>query len=504
MQPIDAFLRSARAHPNRIAAEDWSHDPPRRLTYAELEAEALALAAALQAEHPQPLSRVGICAYNHLDHLIAWLAVLAADKVWVPLYPRNTAEELTRLAAFTEATLVLADAEGAALLTESGLRVLDPEAQAALRRRFAGHRPTRHWPDPAQPQAIKFTGGTTGAPKGVVQPIRAWIACLMSQLHAYGPDADTRYLAAAPITHGTSTYLLPTFAAGGTVVLTDRPKPAETLRLLREAAITTTFVPPTVIYMLMAELDGAPAATPALRHLVYGAGPMRPAEIARALEIFGPVLHSSFGQTEAPQIVAHIGPDDLARPERQASVGQASPMTTVAVMDAAGRILPAGEAGEVVVRGDLVMSGYWNQPDKTRETLIDGWLHTGDLGVLDADGFLFLKGRLKELIITGGFNVYPGDVEPVLGEHPAVADVAIFGVPDAKWGEAVHAAVQVRPGHAADEAALIAFAKERLGSVKAPKRIVFLDALPRNAYGKLQRQQLADRVATGTSSPHCP
>jgi acyl-CoA synthetase (AMP-forming)/AMP-acid ligase II len=161
-------------------------------------------------------------------------------------------------------------------------------------------------------------------------------------------------------------------------------------------------------------------------------------------------------------------------------------------MDTAGRLLGAGEEGEVVVRGDLVMAGYWNQPDKTRETLVDGWLHTGDLGVLDADGFLFLKGRLKELIITGGFNVYPADVEPALGEHPAVADVAIFGVPDDKWGEAVHAAVQLRPGQAAEEAELIAFAKERVGSVKAPKRILFLDALPRNAYGKLQRQRLAE------------
>jgi len=492
MYPIDFFYRAVRAHPERIAVEDGA----RRLSYAELHHEATALAAALQAIDPEPLSRVGICAFNHLDHLIAWLAVIAAEKTWVPLYPKNTAAELTNLVAFTEASIVIADAAGLELVRDVDARVLPmgeaDDATGGLRRRHAGKRPARSYPDLGAAQAIKFTGGTTGAPKGVMQPFRAWNTNIVTQMHCYRLSAGERYLTAAPITHGTSTYIMPTLGVGGTVVLTDRPKPAETLRLLREKAITTVFVPPTVIYMMLDELDGRPAELPALRNLVYGAGPMRPAEVGRALEAFGPVVHSTYGQTEAPQIATHVGPAALARPETQASVGRETLLTKVEVMDRDGRVLPPGEAGEVVIRGDLVMAGYWRQPEKTAETLVDGWLHTGDLGVFDEQGYLFLKGRLKEVVITGGFNVYPADVEPALGAHPAVADVAIYGVPDDKWGEAVHAAVQLRPGASASAEELIAFARERVGSVKAPKAVVFHDALPRNAYGKLQRQALVD------------
>ncbi|OAB54938.1 long-chain fatty acid--CoA ligase [Phormidium willei BDU 130791] len=500
MYPIDFFRRAARAHPERIAVEEGAE----RLSYGALRQEAEALAVALQAIDPQPLSRVGICAYNHVDHLVAWLAVLAAGKTWVPLYPKNSARELAAQVAFTGASIVLADAAGLPLLQGVEAELIPLHASApgggggdarALRRRYAGQRPEGVFPDLAAPQAIKFTGGTTGAPKGVMQPFRAWNTNIVTQIHTYGLDGATRYLTAAPITHGTSTYVLPTLAAGGTLVLTDRPKPPQLLRLLRAQQITSVFVPPTVIYMLLAELDGAPADLPDLRQLVYGAGPMRPAEIAGALDAFGPVLHSTYGQTEAPQIATHIGPVDLAAPGTRASVGRATLLTSVEVMDGQGRLLPPGEAGEVVIRGDLVMGGYWRQPEKTAETLVDGWLHTGDLGRLDARGFLFLKGRLKEVIITGGFNVYPGDVEPVLGEHPAVGDVAVFGAPDEKWGEAVQAAVQLRAGAAASAEEILDFAKQRLGSVKTPKAIVFVDELPRNAYGKLQRQKLAAAAA---------
>jgi fatty-acyl-CoA synthase len=219
---------------------------------------------------------------------------------------------------------------------------------------------------------------------------------------------------------------------------------------------------------------------------------MRPDAIAEAQSVFGPCIASTYGQTEAPQIATMISAEELTRPEKRATVGRETMLTRVAILDPEGNIRPTGADGEIAIRGDLVMTGYWKQPDKTAETIRDGWLLTGDLGSFDEEGFLSIKGRAKDLIITGGFNVYPVDVEPVLGQHAAVADCAIYGVPDDKWGEAVHGAVALRDGMAADPQEIIRFVKDRLGSVKAPKSITVYEALPRNNYGKLQKQILVE------------
>lgn len=494
MQPVSFFRRSALRNPAAVAVEDAA----RQLTYAELSAAAEALAAELQALDPEPGSRVGICAYNSLEHLVAWLATLLAGKVWVPLYPRNGAGEIARCVDFTGVSILCLDEAGEAAAVEAPARhripltpLGRPGALAELLARRAGQRPAPVALPLGGTQAIKFTGGSTGVPKGVMQTLRAWNTGIVSQIEALRLGPASRTLAAAPITHGTSTYLLPTLARGGTLVISDRAKPPEILRLLAERRITTVFLAPTTIYGLLEDGGAAPGACPALDRLVYGAGPMRPEAIARAIEAFGPVLGASYGQTEAPQIITFIGPEELAQPALQASVGRASLLTEVAVCDPeSGVPLPPGEVGEVRVGGDLVMAGYWRQPAKTAETLVDGWLCTGDTGLLDERGYLFLKGRLRDVVISGGFNVYPADVEPVLGRHPAVADCAVYGVPDAKWGEAVHAAVQLRPGAEADAAALIAHVRAELGPVRAPKRVVFHAELPRNAYGKILKDRL--------------
>jgi acyl-CoA synthetase (AMP-forming)/AMP-acid ligase II len=470
------------------------------MTYAELRATVDAGACGLQALDPAPLSRVAICAQNHLEHLVAWLAVLAAEKTWVPLYPRNARPEVERCIAFTEASIVCVDEPGGALIGEGPYHRVTLRGDGApslgeLARRHEGARPVRCYPPLDATQAIKFTGGTTGVPKGVQQPYRAWNTNIATQRHCYGLGPDDRYLAAAPITHGTSTYILPTLAVGGTLVLVDRPKPGDILEALVRHGITTTFLPPTMITAMLAEPGLDRLALPRLRHLIYASAPMRPADIERAQARFGPVLAAVYGQTEAPQIATFIGPDELRDPALHGSVGRATFLTEVRTMAPDGRVLDAGEEGEVVIRGDLVMSGYWRQPEKTAATLVDGWLHTGDVGVLDERGHLFLKGRLKELVITGGFNVYPVDVEAVLSLHPAVRDCAVFGVPDAKWGEAVHAAVVRAPGAGTRAEDVIAAARARVGPVRAPKGVTFVDALPRNPYGKLEKARLAATVA---------
>ncbi|MBN4097932.1 AMP-binding protein [Methylobacterium sp. OT2] len=494
MYPIDLFFRQAAHSPQAIALEFGEE----RVSYADLAARAGALAAGLQALEPEPQSRVGICCFNHVEHVVAWLAVLAAGKVWVPLYPKNKAAEIGLGISFTEASIVIADATALPLVEGAGAAILvaDPDGGAGttggLVRAHAGAAPRFHALPLHATQAIKFTGGTTGKPKGVMQPYRAWNTNIATQIAAWGLKPGERLLAAAPITHGTSTYILPTLGTGGTLVLRDQPRPEEVLRCFAEERIATTFLPPTVIYMMM-ELPAARRNSyPHLRNLVYGSAAMRPDAIAQAQSVFGPCIASTYGQTEAPQIATMISAEELMRPDKRATVGRETMLTRVAILNPEGTILPTGAYGEIAIRGDLVMTGYWKQPDKTAETIRDGWLLTGDLGSFDEDGFLSIKGRAKDLIITGGFNVYPADVEPVLAQHAAVADCAIFGVPDDKWGEAVHGAVELRAGVAADPEEIVRFVKDRLGSVKAPKSIAVYESLPRNNYGKLQKQVLVD------------
>src|SRR5262249_49263515 len=223
--------------------------------------------------------------------------------------------------------------------------------------------------------------------------------------------------------------------------------------------------------------------------------------IRDAQDAFGPVIHATYGQTEAPQIITHLGAVELADLDKLASAGRPSLITEVAIMDQENRLLPPGELGEVVVRGDLVMTGYLAMPEMTAETIVDGWLHTGDLGFLDEQGYLFLRDRSREVIITGGFNVYPSDVETVLARHPAVADCVVFGVPDDHWGEAVHAAVEPRAGTTIDVNQIIGFLKHELGSVKAPKVVHVCAALPKSAVGKVLKSRVRDDVITGARSP---
>jgi acyl-CoA synthetase (AMP-forming)/AMP-acid ligase II len=495
MYPIDFFWRAATRWPARTAIDA----PEGSLSYAELAERVRALAAALNAIDPQPQSRVGICAHNSVAHITALLAVLACGKVWVPLNPKSTRPELRRLVDATEPSILVLDADCADLLLGApGQRLWTDQAQAgddsvaALLARHAGApQPTMDLPDHAT-QAIKFTGGTTGAPKGVMQPYRAWMANIANQIHCWGFDKDERYVLAAPVTHGTSTYLLPILAQGGCHVLLEGSGAAAVRAAFRERGGTVAFMPPTLIYMLMAQPGASRADFPRLRRLIYGGAPMPPEKIREVRAFFGPVLATTYGQTEAPQILTVLQPEDFEDEANWASVGRTAWFSDVAIMAPDGCLLPSGEVGEVVARGDLLMTGYWRLPDKTAETLVDGWLHTGDRGLIDARGMLYLKDRLKDMVITGGFNVYPIEVENALGQHPAVHECAVFGVPDDKWGEAVHAAVQLRPDRQASEAELTAFVRERLGPVATPKRVHFHASLPRSPVGKVLKNAVRE------------
>ncbi len=515
MFPIDFFYRAAQEYPHRIALDS----PDEQYTYARLHAEVTALASAMQALDASPQSRVAICAANSAAHIVALLAVLASGKIWVPLNYRNSAAEISRVVDATEPSIVVVDASGDALvLTQSPYRiVLDGDgsdairdgkkgqpnhtrlALAALLARYAGQTPLVHELSRDDTQAIKFTGGTTGLPKGVMQPYRAWCAVIVNQIAGWGLTETDRYVVTAPVTHGTSTYLLPVLAQGGALVLLDTASPASITAAFRERGGTLTFMPPTLIYMLMAQPGVSRTDFPMLRNLIYGGAPMPAEKIAQVRDFFGPVLGTTYGQTEAPQIVTLMRPADFAEPSRHGSVGRVSWHSNIAIVAPDGRKLGPGELGEVIVSGDLVMTGYWRLPELTAQTLINDCLHTGDVGVLDERGYLYLKDRLRDVVITGGFNVYPVDVENALSQHPAVYECSVYGVPDDKWGEAVQAAVQLHDGAAATEEELMAFVKHKLGSVQTPKRINLCPSLPRSSVGKVLKKAVRDAAMEETS-----
>lgn len=495
MFPIDFFWRAAQRWPDRIAIDA----PEGAIRYDALAARVAALAAGFTAIDPAPQSRVGICAGNSADHIAALLAVLACGKVWVPLNPKSTRPEIRRIIDATEPSILVLDAACADLLDGAPGTLLTTAGLSDLAATHAGAlRPVIELPDDAT-QAIKFTGGTTGAPKGVMQPYRAWMANITNQIHAWGFDEHERYIVAAPITHGTSTYLLPILAQGGCHVVLAGAGAEAVRTAFRERGGTVCFMPPTLVYMLMALPGVSRADFPRLRRLIYGGAPMPPEKIRQVRDFFGPVLGTTYGQTEAPQILTVMQPADFEDPANWAAVGCTTWFSDVAIMAPDGRLLPTGEVGEVVARGDLLMTGYWRLPEKTAETLVDGWLHTGDRGLIDERGYLYLKDRLKDMVITGGFNVYPVDVENALGQHPAVHECAVFGLPDDKWGETVQAAVQLRPGEQATEAELIAFVRERLGPVQTPKHIHFHESLPRSPVGKVLKSAVRDAALAATA-----
>ncbi len=502
--PIDHFFRAANLWPERTAVEadlnphGSDEDPVFRLTYGELARRVNALAAAFQSIDPEPQSRVGICAYNSVEHLVAWLAAFAAGKVWVPLNPRNGKDELNRIEDVTTPSILVVDGDC--------LDKIDPsDATTVLGKPVAGgfdgpglwdlidlhdgETPVRHDLALDDLQAIKFTGGSSGVPKGVMQTYRVWNTCIASMLSSFEFDADDRHLLAAPMTHGANTMIMPIFAKGGTQLFMGKSNPVAIMDAIERMRATSLFVPPTVIYMMMADDSFASHDFSSLRHFIAGGAAMRPDTVAKAMPMLNNALETCYGQTEAPQIAICMRARDWRDTRNQASTGLATALTRVGVMDPDGNVLGPGETGEIVLKGDLVMKGYYQMPDKTAETIIDGWLHTGDIGIIDERGYVFIKDRIRDVVVTGGFNVYPNDVEAVLGQHPMVKECVVFGLPDDKWGEAVHAAVEIHKGENASEQDIIEFVKSRLDSVKAPKRVHIVGELPRSPVGKVLRRE---------------
>jgi fatty-acyl-CoA synthase len=345
---------------------------------------------------------------------------------------------------------------------------------------------------PGDGGTIAYTGGTNGQPKGVISS--GGLSALWNYATQWDWPDEIRFLAATPVSHASGAAIVPVLLQGGLLRLTRSFDAADFCRIVEAERITAAMLVPTMIYALLDSPAREAHDLTSLRTLIYGASPIAPERLAQALGIFGPIFVQYYGQTEAPGVATLRKADhDLARPDRLGSCGLPSPLVTVKLFDEhMNEVTEPGQRGEICVRGPIVMRGYWRRPEATEEAFRGGWLHTGDIAVRDAEGYLTIVDRSKEMIVTGGFNVYPREVEDALLSHPAVAAAGVVGLPDPKWGEAVTAYVAPRPGADVAAAALMEHVRLKRGRIWAPKSVIFVKDVPLTSLGKVDRKALRD------------
>ena len=482
-------------------------------TYGEVRELSVRIAAALARRGVGPGDTVAILSANDPVAFTCVFGISRVGAVWCPVNPRNEAAENRELLELFECGTLIFQARFAPLVGRiraelprlHTLVCLDGTEDGALSwDEFLGPAGGEVDRAPVDDLAmIVGTGGTTGRPKGVLLTGTNLETMTAVTLMSYPFPRRPVYLALAPLTHAAGVLCFPVLALGGEIVVMRTPDVGAFLGLVERHRVSHTFLPPTLVYMVLdsPELDRTDLSS--LRCFWYGAAPMSAARLEEALLRIGPVMAQLFGQTEAPMMISTMAPRDhydehgrIAR-DRLSSAGRPAPLVTVAVMAEDGTLLPAGERGEIVVRSSLVMRGYHHDPAATAAASRYGWHHTGDIGYLDADNWLFIVDRAKDMVITGGFNVYSTEVEQAVMQHPAVADCAVVGLPDEKWGERVTAVVQLRAGSRLDPAELTAFVKDRLGSVKAPKQVEVWADLPRSKVGKVLKTDIKQVLLSG-------
>ncbi len=456
-----------------------------------------------------PGQRVAIVMRNRPEYLEAMFAIWHAGLVAVPVNARLHRDEIAYILEHSESAVALTDADHAddveslvgAVDTLQAVIVAPGERWDRLTAFASTPIVDRHPHDAAW---LFYTSGTTGRPKGATLTNRNLLMMSLSYFADIDPvSAHDSILHAAPISHGSGLYGLPHIARGAVSVV---PQSGgvdgdEIAALVRRWTGMSFFAAPTMVKRLAGDPAIAGTDLSHLKTIIYGGAPMYLADLDEALGAFGPRLAQIYGQGETPMTITALSKADHADRdhdrwrERMQSVGTARTDVEVRVVDADDEELPAGDIGEIVVRGDVVMPGYWNQPDATAEALRDGWLHTGDIGSFDADGYLTLRDRSKDLIISGGMNIYPREVEETLLRHPGVRAAAVIGRPDAEWGESVVAFVVADAGDAPNIEDLDRICLDSIARYKRPKEYRFVDALPTNNYGKVVKRELRDQLS---------
>ncbi len=478
---VAQLLRDATARAPHAVALDGDG---RRATFGELAEASNRVANALIAGGVQPGDRVGFVDRNGTEYWEVFLGALKAGAVLVPLNFRLAPAELDWALDDAGAGTVIVGAAYAASITQPVVTIGSgyEEWLAAA----PDTDPGRDVVGPGLVQLI-YSSGTTGRPKGVLVSAEQLLWSVAAFGSCFDVDGSSRSLVPIPYYHvAGGGWALVTLSRGGCVIQAREPTAASMLRQLVEHRVTHAALVPAVMAVLTQ--SGKPGDFAALRQVVYGGSPISEPLLRASVATLGAELFQSYGLSETMGVTTLLRPDQHRL--RLRSAGRPVPGIELAVIDVAlGRPLPDGEVGEVLVRGPSVTPGYWRNPDATAEALtVDGWFHTGDLGSLE-DGFLYLRDRMKDLIITGGENVYPAEVESVLAAHPGVADVAVIGVPSQRWGETPIAVVVAR-GTPPEPQDVIDFARQRLAHFKCPTDVVFMDELPRNPSGKVLKREL--------------
>jgi acyl-CoA synthetase (AMP-forming)/AMP-acid ligase II len=474
----------------------------RTTTFAELNARASRVANALMAEGVNPGERVAYLAKNSDWFFEIWLGAMKAGAVLTPVNFRLAAPEVAFILKDAGTKLLFLGADFVGLADAA----VDAAALKRIALDDAGERGYRRWRDGAaadDPMRVfapdddiiqLYTSGTTGHPKGVQLTHGNYLEIfrLAAGVTGFNYNAGETVLAAMPQFHVAGTNIgLIAIASGARTVIVKDLVPGPVLSLLERERVNHAFFVPAVILMLMQTPEIASVDLSQMKSLSYGASPIAEDLLVRARARFNCAFIQLYGMTETTGAGTFL-PDEAHEPGRAKlrSCGIAWPGIDVKVVDDAGAEVKRGEVGEIVIRSALVMKGYWNKPDATRDSIRDGWMRTGDAAYQDEDGFFFIYDRVKDMIVSGGENIYPAEVENAIFGHPIVADVAVIGVPDDKWGETVKAIVVLKPGAAADEAGLIAWARERVAGYKVPKSVDFIDVIPRNPSGKILRREL--------------
>jgi len=351
---------------------------------------------------------------------------------------------------------------------------------------------------------IHYTGGTTGKPKGVMLSHRAWVYTVLMEILELGFGWEEAFGYFTPLTHGGGCLILPVLLRKGKCVILDHFSVEHFGMAVERYGITATFLVPTMIYMLLDYPELTEYDLSSLRNIIYGASAIVPERLKAGIEQFGPIFTQLFGQTEAPMILSALSRDEhlvTGDPEgekaRLSSAGRPAFHAEVRIEDDEGNRIARGEPGEIVVKCSNVMSGYFKNPEATKETLKDGWLHTGDIARQDGEGFLYIVDRKKDMIVSGGFNIFPSEIEDVLHEHPAVKSAAVIGVPHEKWGEEIKAIVVLEKGSKVDAQKLIEYVKSIKGSITSPKSVEFWDELPLTNIGKIDKKAIRAKFWKG-------
>jgi fatty-acyl-CoA synthase len=474
---------------------------PQRRTWSEVHHRADRLAAGLTGLGLQPGDRVADVRANDIDSVVVDFAIALAGLVRVPLTAKLTAGEISRMVAGVRARAVITTADQVDAVERIRLEVPSVEfviadglpgalSVAETSRERQGRRPVS---GPEEMLNIRYTGGTTGLPKAVMARQATQIGyATMMLLDLCDITGDDLVLQTQPYSHGGGNYSLPCAMRGAAVMLRDRFDADAVLDAVESDGVTMMKIVPTVLYRLVEAQRRRRRDLGTLRLIMYGAAPMQEHLIREAMDVFGCGFAQTYGQAEAQTTISCLNARDHERERRQPSdrirsVGRPYSLTDVAILGPDDHPVPAGEIGEVAIRGMITADGYWDDPVMTAEVFRDGWVRSGDLGRLSADGYLYLVGRASDMVITGGFNVYPAEVEQVLAALPGVAAAAVTAVPDLEWGERVVAAVVPAEGSGVTATQVSNGVRRQLAGYKCPKEIRLVDQLPLNVNGKVDR-----------------